>query len=168
MEDVMKSAIPNCVGVRCKFRERLLIVRGPSGMEFSVLYHEIDESSEVQDVRDHGTLVTRRSFAEVAGLPSPPEQPAEPAPPPEPTLAASEAAQENEMAYEQKDMSGALFKHDKEGNEKAPDYSGTCMIGNRLYFISAWLKTAQSGSPLHVVVVQAERRPAPKHVRSRS
>jgi hypothetical protein len=59
----MKSVIPNCTGVRCKFREKLLVVRGGNGMEFSVPYDEIDETSEVQDVRyrhaDHQAIFRR-------------------------------------------------------------------------------------------------------------
>jgi hypothetical protein len=134
----MKSVIENCTGLRVKFRERLLRVRGQNGCEFDVPFSEIDETSDVQDLGDSGSLVTRRTWAEIAGI-VPPQ--------PEPAPAENEAAQdETTMAYDQKDMSGGLFKQDKKGNEKAPDYSGTCMIGDRLYYISAWLKTAQSGT----------------------
>jgi hypothetical protein len=134
----MTSVIPNCTGVRVKFRERLLVIRSANGMEFKVPFSEIDESSPIQDAGDSGDLITRRTWPEIAGIVSPQS---------EPTPAANGLAkEETTMAYEQRDLSGALFRHDKKGNEKAPDYSGTCMIGDRMYYISAWLKTAQSSS----------------------
>lgn len=49
------------------------------------------------------------------------------------------------MAYEQKDNSGSLFKHDKQGNEKRPDYSGNCRIDGVDMWISAWLKEGKNG-----------------------
>lgn len=50
------------------------------------------------------------------------------------------------MAFEQNDMSGALFKNDKEGNEKRPDYTGTCKIDGVEMRMSAWLKTDRNGN----------------------
>jgi uncharacterized protein (DUF736 family) len=49
------------------------------------------------------------------------------------------------MAYDQKDMSGALFRNDKGTNEKRPDYRGDCKIGGVTYKISAWIKAKQDG-----------------------
>lgn len=48
--------------------------------------------------------------------------------------------------YEQKELSGALFKHDKKGNEKAPDYKGNCKIGGKEWEMAAWLKTSPKGT----------------------
>lgn len=50
------------------------------------------------------------------------------------------------MAYEQRDNSGSLFKNDKKGNEKAPDYRGNSMINGKLMKISAWLKEGKNGT----------------------
>lgn len=50
------------------------------------------------------------------------------------------------MAYEQRDGSGALFKNDKEGNEKRPDYTGKIMLGGKLYYLSAWIKQSERGA----------------------
>lgn len=43
------------------------------------------------------------------------------------------------------DMSGVLFKHDKEGNSSRPDYKGNCEIDGVEMWISAWIKTPKAG-----------------------
>lgn len=40
-------------------------------------------------------------------------------------------------------MKGVLFRNDKQGNDKRPDYRGSCVIDNIDYNISAWIKTSQ-------------------------
>ncbi len=40
-------------------------------------------------------------------------------------------------------MSGVLFKNDKKGNEKRPDYRGTAVIDGVDLNISAWIKASQ-------------------------
>ena len=40
-------------------------------------------------------------------------------------------------------MSGVLFKNDKKGNEKRPDYRGTAVINGVDLNISAWLKASK-------------------------
>ncbi len=49
------------------------------------------------------------------------------------------------MSQQQKDNSGALFKNDKKQHENQPDYNGQCTIGGIDFWMSAWLKEAQSG-----------------------
>lgn len=49
------------------------------------------------------------------------------------------------MAYEQKDMSGVLFKNDKQGVETRPDRTGNCLIDGKEYWISGWIKEGKSG-----------------------
>ena len=50
------------------------------------------------------------------------------------------------MAYEPKPGQFSLFKHDKKGNDKAPDYSGDGMDlqGSRVR-VAAWLKEGNGG-----------------------
>ena len=48
--------------------------------------------------------------------------------------------------YETKELSGALFKNDKKGNDKAPDYKGNCKIAGQDWEIGAWLKTSPKGT----------------------
>lgn len=41
---------------------------------------------------------------------------------------------------------GVLFKNDKDGNEKRPDYKGSVNIEGTDYWLSAWIKTKRDGS----------------------
>jgi len=50
------------------------------------------------------------------------------------------------MSYEHKEGFGALFKSDKKGNEKAPDYKGTIMTGGNVYELAGWIKQGAKGS----------------------
>ena len=49
------------------------------------------------------------------------------------------------MAYEQKELSGSLFKNDKGDNPSRPDYRGDCKIGGEVYEIAAWIKDGKNG-----------------------
>ena len=49
------------------------------------------------------------------------------------------------MAYEPKDGSGSLFKNDKGGNDKRPDYRGDIMLDGKVYELAAWIKEGNKG-----------------------
>lgn len=49
------------------------------------------------------------------------------------------------MPYEQRDMSGSLFKNKRKEKEKHPDTQGSCQIDGVDYWISGWTKTTQAG-----------------------
>lgn len=49
------------------------------------------------------------------------------------------------MAYEQKDMSGTLFKNEKREKETHPHATGSAMIDGVEYWVSAWTKEGQKG-----------------------
>jgi hypothetical protein len=49
------------------------------------------------------------------------------------------------MAYEMREGSGSLFKNDKDGNEKRPDYRGDALINGEVLEISAWIKEGKKG-----------------------
>ena len=49
------------------------------------------------------------------------------------------------MAFEQRDMSGALFRNAKKSEENHPSATGTVMIEGIEYYISSWTKTTKSG-----------------------
>lgn len=49
------------------------------------------------------------------------------------------------MPYEMRDMNGSLFVNDKKENEDQPGYTGKCLIGGQLYYMSAWAKKSKSG-----------------------
>ena len=40
-------------------------------------------------------------------------------------------------------MRGVLFKNDKQGKEKRPDYRGSAMIDNVDFNVSGWIQTAK-------------------------
>jgi len=42
--------------------------------------------------------------------------------------------------------SGVLFKNDKGGNDKRPDYKGNLDVNGQEFRISAWIKTKKDGS----------------------
>jgi uncharacterized protein (DUF736 family) len=47
---------------------------------------------------------------------------------------------------EQKNNSGALFKNDKKGNEKAPEYKDICVVDGIQKEVAAWVKEAKNGN----------------------
>lgn len=49
------------------------------------------------------------------------------------------------MAFEHKDGSGSLFKNDKKGNDRAPDYKGDICVNGEVMEIAAWLKEGKAG-----------------------
>ena len=49
------------------------------------------------------------------------------------------------MAYEQRDLSGSLFKNDKREKDTHPNLTGTVMIGGVEYWASGWTKERQNG-----------------------
>ncbi|MBC9176787.1 hypothetical protein [Pseudoroseomonas ludipueritiae] len=48
------------------------------------------------------------------------------------------------MAFEQRDMTGTLFRNESD-NEKAPSHKGKIMVGGVEYPIAAWIKEGQKG-----------------------
>jgi uncharacterized protein (DUF736 family) len=50
------------------------------------------------------------------------------------------------MAYEQKDMSGSLFKNDRKETDTHPDYKGSALINGVDHWLDAWVNTAKDGS----------------------
>jgi hypothetical protein len=50
------------------------------------------------------------------------------------------------MAEPQKDMSGVLFRNDRRRDGKQdPNLQGSCTIGGRRYWVSAWTHEVQRG-----------------------
>ncbi len=49
------------------------------------------------------------------------------------------------MAFEQRDLSGALFKNKRKTAPGHPEYTGQAKIEGVEYWVSAWLKETQSG-----------------------
>ena len=58
---------------------------------------------------------------------------------------------------------GAMFKNDKEGNEKRPDYTGSLNVEGTEYKLSAWIREAKSGSKfMSIACDKKEAKPAAK------
>jgi hypothetical protein len=66
------------------------------------------------------------------------------------------------MAYEQKPNTGAIFKNDKKGNEKAPDYKGSINVEGEDLDIALWLTESKKGEKFFSVKIQEKRKPEPK------
>jgi hypothetical protein len=49
------------------------------------------------------------------------------------------------LAYEQKDMSGTLFKNDRREKDSHPHATGTALIDGVEYWVSAWTKDGAKG-----------------------
>jgi len=52
---------------------------------------------------------------------------------------------------------GALFKNNKQGNERRPDYTGTLNVAGTDYQLSAWLKSSKGGDKYMSLSVQPKR-----------
>lgn len=50
------------------------------------------------------------------------------------------------MAFQQNDMSGAIFRNDRKQQPNHPDHTGTCTIDGKEYYISAWVKQSGAGN----------------------
>jgi len=49
------------------------------------------------------------------------------------------------MAYEQRDLSGSLFKNDKREKDTHPNLTGSIMIDGKEYWLSGWTKERANG-----------------------
>jgi uncharacterized protein (DUF736 family) len=67
------------------------------------------------------------------------------------------------VSYQQKDGTGALFKNDKDGNEKRPDYKGTITINGEELDIAGWLRESKNGTKyMSLMAKPKQERAAPK------
>jgi hypothetical protein len=68
--------------------------------------------------------------------------------------------------FQQRDMSGVLFKNDKNGNDKRPDYRGEITIHGALFELAAWIKEGKKGKFMSLSIKpkeeQQEQAPPPR------
>ena len=50
------------------------------------------------------------------------------------------------MAFEQRELSGSMFKNDKKTQPNHPDYRGDCKVEGKLYWMSGWIKETKAGA----------------------
>ena len=57
-----------------------------------------------------------------------------------------------------------LFKNDKEGNEKRPDYTGSIDVDGTEYWMSAWIKDGKKGKFMsgQIELKEEKKKPAKK------
>jgi cell division protein FtsN len=66
------------------------------------------------------------------------------------------------MAYEMKELNGSLFRNDKkERGTNQRDYNGSCKINGVDMWISAWLKTSDSGVSYMSLAFEPKQQQAP-------
>jgi len=56
--------------------------------------------------------------------------------------------------FEQRELSGALFRNTFKKAPNQPDHRGSCKIGNEEYDISAWVKDGRGGSKFFSLAFQ--------------
>ena len=56
------------------------------------------------------------------------------------------------MAYQLKDGQGSLFRNDKAGNDRRPDYAGKLMVDGKLLRLVAWVREPQSGGEKYLSI----------------
>lgn len=67
------------------------------------------------------------------------------------------------MPYEQKDLSGALFRNEKKSTDMQPDYTGDCTVSGTKWRIAAWIKPDRNGKKfMSLKFTVPQDRPAPK------
>lgn len=68
------------------------------------------------------------------------------------------------MAYEQKDLSGSLFKNDRKNTANHPDYTGSVLVDGVDYWLSAWIKDGKKGKWMSLGLKRkdASDKPAPR------
>jgi hypothetical protein len=62
------------------------------------------------------------------------------------------------MPYEQREGQGSLFRNDKKGNPKAPDWKGTCLLNGVTMEISGWIKDGKRGEFYSLQIKPKEER----------
>lgn len=62
------------------------------------------------------------------------------------------------MAFEQKDMSGALFKNEKREKDTHPNLQGSIRIDGRDYWLSGWTKDGAKGKWISLSVKPKDAR----------
>lgn len=65
------------------------------------------------------------------------------------------------MADYDNNLSGVLFKNDKEGNDKRPDYKGSAEIEGVQYWVSAWVRDGAKGKFMSMKYERKDKQAAP-------
>ena len=63
------------------------------------------------------------------------------------------------MAFEQRELTGSLFKNDKRENENHPHATGSALIDGVEYWVSAWTKEGTKGKWQSLAFKRKEAKP---------
>jgi hypothetical protein len=64
------------------------------------------------------------------------------------------------MAFEQRELSGSLFKNDRREKDTHPNMTGTALINGVEYWVSAWTREGKSGKWISLAFKpKVEKRP---------
>jgi uncharacterized protein (DUF736 family) len=66
------------------------------------------------------------------------------------------------MAYEQKELTGSLFKNDRKETDTHPDYKGSATINGVSHWLDAWINTAADGSKYMSLKMKPKDAQAPR------
>ena len=61
------------------------------------------------------------------------------------------------MAYEKRDMSGAIFRNDKGDNDRRPDMKGWLKLGGVEYEVAGWTKHSERAGKYLSLKIQEPR-----------
>jgi hypothetical protein len=64
------------------------------------------------------------------------------------------------VRFQQKDGTGAIFVNDRKEQDNHPDRTGTAMVSGRAYYINGWLKKTKAGKPYMSVSFKPKHRAA--------
>ena len=63
------------------------------------------------------------------------------------------------MAYQQKELSGSLFKNKKREKDTHPNMTGTALINGVEYWVSGWTKDGSKGKWISLAFKPKEEKP---------
>ena len=75
----------------------------------------------------------------------------------------SRRERESQMAFEQKENTGALFKAKNRESERHPEYTGTINIDGKEYWLAGWVKESKAGQKYFSLATKPkDAKPEPK------
>ena len=68
------------------------------------------------------------------------------------------------MAFEHKEGGATLFRNDKKGNDKAPDWRGDGLLNGKKVKLSGWVKDSSKGGFISLKIEEDNYKPTVKNV----